>query len=820
MKKALTLALRNLPRDWRHAELRILVLALVIAVAAISAVNFFTDRIHRLMEQQATELLGGDLRISAPEPLPTQLTQQAHHFGLQTTPFVIFRSVVLHNEETLLTEVKAVTDHYPLRGQLRVADNRITTYLPTAGKVWVEPQLLTQLNLHVGDSLSLGEMRFTIENLLTYEPDRGGWLFQIAPRVLMNLQDVEKTQLISAGSRVTYGLLVKGETVAPYRHWLETHFQAGKIEGVDDAQPELRLALERAEQFLGLAAIVAVLLGGTAVAMSAWHFSRNQTVVSATLRCLGATEKLIWQIYLLRLLVLGGLASGLGCGLGWLAQIGLAHLLANYFSLIALPTPSWQPVLVGMAAGLITLLGFAVPPLWRIQQIPPVQVLRRDEKVTAPLWQILGTASIAIGLLIFWQAPKAPLAISMIGGTLATLLILMAAAYGLVRSLQVLKHQTQVAWRFGLTNLARRAPTSSVQLTAFGIGIMALLLLAVVRVNLLKTWQNSLPEGTPNHFIINIQPQEIQAFRTQLATRLSSPTPAIYPIVRGRLLAINNQPVSAKQYTSSRAKHLAEHTFNLSYVNQLPPANQLQAGHFWQPHDTGELSVEQGLAQELGIQLGDTLRFQTAGQEMAAKVTSLRTVQWDSLRVNFFILTTPDVLQGLPTTYLTAIYVTNPAMLTQLLHQFPSITIIDLQAMLSQVRRLMDRATLAIEYVFLFTLLASLVVLSATILASQEERLYEGAILRTLGATRSQLLTSLIAEFTTLGLLAGGLAAFAANSLGAVLAKWVVNLPYQFDGWVWLIGLFGGALGIGLAGVLGTRSLWQRPPLETLRRIR
>jgi putative ABC transport system permease protein len=826
--KPLILAIRNLRRDWHRAEVRILMLALVVAVAAVSAVGFFTNRIHRVMELQASELLGADLRLSSADALPITFIDQAHRHGLHTAHILEFPSVILHDEETALISIKAVSEGYPLRGQLRVADQEygtetLTMEIPAPSKLWVEARLLTQLGLQVGDSMNLGEMHFTIEKVLTYEPDRGGLFFQLAPRVLMNLDDVEKTKLVGVGSRVRYLLLVAGalDKMAGYRTWLEKQVQPGqKIQGIEESRPELRTALKRAERFFGLVALVAVILAGAAIAVAAQHFSQRQADASAIMRCLGATQKLILQIYLLRMLSLGLLASSVGCLLGWLAQLGLSALLASYFAIAALPAPSFTPVLVGFATGLITLLGFALPPVLRIHTVPPLRVLRHELGATPlAVWQVVGVASLAMALLMFWQAGDTKLALFMIGGTFLTLLVLMGAAYGLVHSLRLFRHQAGVTWRFGLANLARRAKASSVQLAAFGLGIMALLLLALVRVDLLETWQGNLPEGAPNHFIINIQSEAVETLQTQLSDPQYNSS-GMYPMLVGRFIAINDRLVLAENYTSNRAKRFADRTFNLSSAETLPKDNRIVAGSFWNS-EPGQLSVEEGFAKEMGINLGDTLHFRTADQEVSAKVTSLRSVEWESFQVNFFVLVSPDVVQELPKTYVTSFYLANPAsdLIPSLVRQFPSITVINVEAILAQIQQIMNRTSLAIQYIFLFTLLAGIMVLYAAISASHDERLYEGAVLRTLGATRRQVLLSLIAEFTTLGLLAGILAASAASVIGYVLAVQVFDLPYHFNGWLWVIGMLGGALGVCLAGVLGTHSLLQRPPLETLRQV-
>ncbi len=839
--QAMLFAIRNLKRDWKSTELRVLTLSLIVAVAAVTAVSFFTNRIHKVMELQATELLGADLRLSAYTQLPKTYEDYALQQGLQIAHIKRFRSVVLKDDDTVLVSIKAVDQTYPLRGGLRIAEQlnaseEITTDIPAPGQLWLEPNLLQRLTLNVGDSLQLGEAEFVIAKVLTYEPDRTGSFFQLAPRILMNLSDVEKTGLIGFGSRVRHQLLVAGEAskIVAYRQWVAPQLKTGEdLQGIEDGRPELRMALERAEQFLGLAALVAVILAGAAVAVAARYFAQRQADASAIMRCLGATQKLILHIYLFRILFLGVIASFIGSGLGWLAQHGLAVMLANSLTVGQLPPPNLTPVLLGFAVSFITLFGFALPPILRIHTVSPLRVLRHEIIAIPPAaWQTLAIATIAMGLLLYWQAGDPQLALYFMGGTLIALFALLGMAYLLVHSLGFIRRQAGVTWKFGLANLARRAQSSSIQLIAFGLGIMALLLLAIVRVDLLNSWQDNLPDNTPNRFVLNIQPHKISQFQQFLHHHLST-TSDLYPVAIGRFLAINGHPVLAENYSNFRAQRFAKRTLNLSSANTLPTSNQLISGIFWDGSSANvpqlvdktwldtprQLSVEQGFANTMGIKLGDRLQFRFAGQDIEGKVTSLRKVQWDSFQVNFFILASPDLIASLPKAYLTSFYLpeNKTTLITKLVRQFPSITIVDIGSLMVQVRQIMQRATLAVEYVFLFTLLAGLMVLYAAISASQEERYYETAILRTLGATRRQVLQGLLAEFLTLGGLAGLLAAFMASGLGYLLATHIFDLPYQWNYLVWLIGIFGGALGIGVAGILGTFSVLKKPPLEKLR---
>lgn len=807
-------------RDLRNSELRILAIALIIAVTAVSAVSFFASRIDRAMALQAAEMLGADVRVSASTPLPEAWSDYAHQQGLRVANTLSFPSILFQGEKTLLAAVKAVDVAYPLRGQLRTADTLEDTTgetiatIPAPGTAWVEARLLSELDLSVGAALVLGDTHLTITKILTYEPDRSGQFFQLSPRLLMNIDDVAKTQLLDAGSRVRYRLLVAGDvdTVTRYHEWLHQQVQPGQtVETTADARPELRTALERSQQFLELAAMVTVLLAGAAVAVAAYHFSQKQADASAILRCLGVTQAVILRLYLLRLLVLGIVASGLGCAAGWLAQHGLAQLLATGLVTTTLPSPAFTPALHGLATGLVTLLGFALPPVLRIQTVPPLRVLHRELGIPSPRsWQIFGIAAIAMTALLFWQASNIRLALYVSGGTAITVLVLFGVASALIRGTRHL-HVT--------ANLGRRATLSSIQLIAFGLGIMALLLLAIVRVDLLNAWQTSLPEGTPNYFIARIQAAQLEPLQKRLAAIVSDRP--VYPMAIGRLLAINGQAVSVEQYTSDRAKRLLERDFNLSTSPMLPADNRLIAGHFW--NDTtdqlGQLSVEEGFAKEFNLQLGDTLQFRVANHEITATVTSLRTVKWDSFNVNFFVLASPDVLRELPVTYVTSVYLPTDTIINALVREFPGILVFDTNAIMTQVRHLMNRAALAVQYVFVFTLLAGIVVLYAAIAASHEQRLYESALLRAFGATRYQILTTLLIEFATLGALAGLLAAFLASVLGYFLTVRLLDLPYHVNLGLWFISVSAGMIGISLAGLLGTRTVLSTPPMLILRQI-
>ncbi|MCC8994995.1 MAG: FtsX-like permease family protein [Candidatus Contendobacter sp.] len=825
------MAIRALRRDWQSGELRVLAVALLIAVASVAAVGFFTDRIQQAMERKASELLGADLVIAAPDPLQPILIEEARRQGLQTAETLNFRSVVVVGEITQLTEVKAVGPGYPLRGALQISDQpfappRTVTIIPNPGEVWLDERLLQTLNLQVGDPVDFGSHRFRISQVLAYEPDRAGDLFSLAPRLLLNLADIPATGLVQRGSRVDHRLLLAGQpaTLAAFKAWATPRLKIGeKLQGVRDARAELRSALERAQRFLNLAALVSVILAGVGVAIAARRFAGRHWDSVAILRCVGATQGLIIRLFALELLALAGVAGIIGLTAGYFAQSGLSVLLGQLVSSTDLPLPSWQPVLPALATGFITLLGFGLPPLLRLREVPPLRVLRRDlGPVDSRLLALYGPAVLATMALLVWQAGEARLALYVCAGVAGTVLALALAAWGLVKALSLLRGRVGVAWRFGLANIARRGAGSAVQVVAFGLGLMALLMLTLVRTDLLSSWRDSLPANAPNHFLINIQSSEVNGIKIFLSERGLDQV-ELFPMVRGRLTGINDRPVKPDDYENPRAKRLVEREFNLSWADRLQNDNQIVVGRWWSADQRGQgiASVEKDLAKDLGIALNDTLRFQIAGQTLTARVASLRSVEWDSFRANFFVLFPSEVLENYPATWITSFHLPpgQKPLLADLVRQYPSVTVLDVEALMTKVREIVDRVIVAVEYVFLFSLAAGLVVLYAAIQATQDERRFESAVLRTLGAQRAVVRRSLLAEFATLGLLAGVLAAGAATVIGYILATQVFDFSYHGNPWIWLLGGGAGVVGVGLAGLIGASSALNQPPWRALREL-
>nr|WP_207161974.1 FtsX-like permease family protein [Thiocapsa imhoffii] len=834
--------MRLLNQDWRSGELYLLASALILTVAAITAVGFFTDRVEGAMARQGGELIAADLALESATPVPATYAEQARALGLETARFIDFRSVVLSDAGPQLVQVKAVDPAYPLRGQLQVRDGleapeTPTTTGPPPGEAWVEARLLHLLEARLGDEVTLGETNLRLGAILSDEPDRAGALFAMAPRILINETDLAATGLISEASRAEHRLLIAGEAsrVERYRSGIATSLPVNlRLIDAADARPEFAAAVERASRFLHLATLVTLLVAGAAIALASHRFVERQTDAVAVMRCLGAPHHLLMRIFILRLLAFGLVASLVGCLIGWLGQLGLSLMLAEWFT-TDLPPPSWTPVLVGLATGLLALSGFALPPLFQLSQVSPLRALRRDlgpPRGSAILTVLV--AALAMALLIVWQAGDLQLAWKLIAGVLGAVLSLVLVVLLLVRIAGRIAGRARGVWRLGLAALARRPTGAVLQISGLGIGILALLLLAVVRVDLLRAWQENLPLGAPNHFLINIQPQDVEPLQEFLresgvtAQESAQPRDAsadvgatrIDPMIRGRLIRVNARSVSPSDFADPRAERLASREFNLSYATQLQPDNRIRAGSWWSGEDAqAQFSVEEGIAETLGIRLGDEITFLVSGREVSAPVTSLREVRWDSFNVNFFVISSPSVLAAEPATFITSFFLPRDraSLVAELVRQFPSVTVLDVDALLAQVRQVVDRGAMAIEYVFLFTLAAGLLVMYAGIQASLEERQREHGILRTLGTGRRALLTSLAVEFTAAGLIAGTLASVFAGLIGWLLAEQLFGLTLTFNPSLWLFGVLGSALLIGLAGTIATYPLLIRPPLRAIR---
>ncbi len=821
------LACKLLLRDWRAGELTVLATALLVAVTAMTGVAFLTDRVGQAVEMRAAESLAADLRLASTQAFDQRYEEPAARYGLRTAYVTSMPSVVFAGENNTLAAVRAVSPAYPLRGRLKTSERllgeaAVTDDIPGPGEAWAAPRLLARLGADVGATIEVGATTLTVTRVLDFRPDEGWSFVDLAPTLLINEQDLPGTQLVQPGSRVSYRMLFAGDrgSVDRFKSELEPQLEVGeRLSDIRDTNPQIRSSMERSGRFLNLASLVSVLLAAVAVAMAARRYSRRHRDRIALMKCMGARQSAllrgsVWQLLLLALA--GGLAGTL---LGYLAQLGLAWLMRDLIAQ-TLPAPGFAPALLGLVTAGSILAGFALPDLAQMGRTPPLRVLRRDLD-PPPLrygagW-LAGVASVLA--LLLWIVRDPQLVLTIFLGAAATFLALALAGWLLVRSLRGFRGAAGAAWRYGLASIARRGRESVVQVVAFGLGLMVLLLLSMVRGDLMQTWRQSLPPDAPNQFLINIQPQEtaeMAAFFRQSGLDV----PDFVPLVRARMTAINGQDVTQMTFEDPQGESWARRDANLSWTDSLQADNRVVAGRFWATDFRGaEVSVEEEFGRELGLKLGDRVSFDIAGEVVSATVTSFRTVEWDSFSPNFFMVFSPGLLEDYPATYITSLHIDpqQRGVVLDLMHAFPSVTAIDLDAVLGQVRDVMDKAALAVQAVFLFTLLAGLTVLWAAVQATRDERRYESAMLRTFGASRRRVLGGVAAEFLALGLLAGILAASGASLAGYLLAENLFDLPYDFSPLLWLAGPVAGMLFVGISGLAATWRVVSQAPVQVLR---
>lgn len=818
----LTFGLAQVGRELRSGEVRVLAAALALAVAAMTAVGFFTDRVAQGVQARSAEVLAADLVLRSNRPIPAARESLAAELGLEMARTASFPSVVLAGERSALADIEAVEEGYPLRGSLRTssrmdAESQTVRAVPPPGEAWADPRLLARLDAAVGQVVKLGRIELAVTRLLDYRPDQGFSFAELAPTLLINHADVAPSGLVAPGSRVSYRLLLAGPpgALSAYRDRVELGV-GERLRGIEDAQPEIGNAIERAGRFIGLASLVSALIAAVAVAMAARRFAHRRMDTVALMKCVGASRRFVLIAMISQLLVVGLAASLLGLGLGWLAQEGLVHLLADLVG-DQLPPPTLVPAVGGLVLAAIVLAGFALVPIIELCRTPPGRVLRRDllPPSAGPL-VLYGAAIGGVLALLAWQVRDAMLVGWLALGTAAVVLGLAAGGWLLVQAASRLRGGG-AAWRYGLANVGRRGRDSIIQVGAFGIGLMVLLLLTLVRSGLLEQWRGTLPEEAPNRFLINIQPHEAEGVSKFLAERFGDG--GLTPLIRARITAINGRPAAELALATPRAQRFLDREANLSWARRPAADNRVVAGRWWPTYDDAEVSVEVDFARDLGISLGDRIEFDIAGERVEVKVTSLREVQWDSFNPNFFMVLPPGFMQGYPLTYISSIYVDRERRgdMLELVRSYPSVTVIDIEAAIAQVRDVMDQASLAVQYVFLFALGAGILVMLAVVQSTREERLYESAMLRTLGARRSVVLAGVAVEFAALGLISGVLAAAGASGVAWLLAARVFRLEFVPDPMVWVAGLAAGLFVVGGTGVLATRTVVTHPPANVLR---
>lgn len=855
----LKLGWRTLVRDLRAGELRLLIVAVMLAVAALTAVGFFADRLNGGLQRDARQLLGGDAVLRSDAPAPPAFLDKARELGLNTVTTVTFPTMARASDAdgggAKLIAFKAVPQGYPLRGNMRIAntladttnatslDGQTTREIPAPGTAWADASLLDSLGLKIGQTLLMGDASFTLTKVIVQEPDRGAGFISFSPRVMVNQTDLASTRLIQPASRTNYRLAVAGapQAVKDFVQWAELEIKKPsaeasdrisgglRMESLESGSPQMSQTLGRAEKFLNLVALLSALLSAVAVAIVARGFAAKHLDDCAMLRVLGQPQRTIALAYTFEFVLAGLFASALGVLVGFAVHYGFVMLLAGLVE-TALPAATWWPVAFGMGMGMTLLLAFGLPPVLQLAQVPPLRVIRRDLGQLRPAsLAVLSLGVIGFAVLLLAASSDLKLGFIAVGGFAAAVLLFAAASYVAVKLLRASVNEvTAPRWLVLATRqLSARPVYAVVQTSALAVGLLALMLLVLLRTDLISSWRQATPADAPNRFVINIQPEQSEPFQQALKDGGVNKYDW-YPMIRGRLVAINGKPVSADDYEDDRAKRLVEREFNLSNSTAKPDSNIIVGGQ-WKEGEKDALSVEQGLAETLGLKLGDSLRFDMGGQLSDAKITSLRKVDWGSLRVNFFVMYPVAKLENVPVSFITAYrapeapaavpgQVPTASFDNKLVRAFPNITNVDMSSTLAQLQRVLDQVIRAVEFLFGFTLAAGLVVLFAAITATREERAREFAIMRAVGARASLLRQVQRAELAGVGLLAGFLASIVALAVGWALARYVFDFSWTGS---WTVPLFGSLAGAALAlaaGWWGLRSVLNTPVIETLRK--
>jgi putative ABC transport system permease protein len=828
--KALRFALRSFGREIRSGEVLVLLGAVALAVAALTAVGFLTDRIGKAVARQANEVLAADLRLRSQEPIPDTWHDKARDYGLETADTNTFPSVVFAADLSALATIKAVSDNYPLRGKVRIADalfgeQREVDHIPAPGEVWADGALLARVNADIGDTLTVGSLSLEVTAVLTYRPDQSIGFASLAPSLLMNIDDIAVSGLISEGSRVSYALLVAGQEQAVNE--FDVAIQEDLPDEVrssnrEESSERAYRAADRAQRFLSLTAIIALLLSAVAVAMSARRFAHRRMDTVALMKSLGATQSFVISVSLVQLVLLGALGVVIGSVVGYLAEETLTLVLAD---LIAsdLPPVGPMPVILACGSAMVLLIGFALPSLIQLRNTPPLRVLRHDEMPPAPSRVLVaGTALLAVAALLYRSVQDAKMLLILLGGIIVIAAALYFVGRGLVALMGRFRSGVGVAWRYGLANVARRGRDSAVQVVAFGLGLTVLLLLTIVRTDLLDGWRQTLDESAPNHFMINIQPHERESV-SEIYRSAGVEPPLYMPLVRARMTTINDVSVKDREYPDPGGRWMANREHNLSFTAKLSSSNEIIDGEWWPEDYDGPplVSVEEEAAMETGLVIGDRLSFLVAGREVEAEISSIRKVNWDSFQPNFFMVLSPGALDGMPTTYISSLRLEmdEQPVLVKLVRTHPSISVIDLDAILEQVRGIIQKASLAVQAVFIFTLAAGIAVLFAAVQSTIDERRFESAMLRALGARKSVVFSGVMAEFAALGAAAGVLAAAGASALAAIVAVELFELPYEFNPWLWVAGVGAGIVVVCASGYIAARGAVNAAPADVLRAV-
>ena len=824
----LFLAWRLLARDWRAGELKILLLALVIAVASMASIGLFTQRINGVMLDQSGQFLGANLLLQSPVSSDESIQKHASNQQLNSSNAIAFSSVIVANDEFQLSHIKAVDEHYPLLSKIKIADklygeDREIEHGPAEGEVWLAPRLFGLLGLKLGDEIELGETSLRVTAVLKHDPGQASSFVTIAPRLMMNILDIKKTAVIQPGSRVTYltgfsGALDKRKD---FEKWLTPRLSPSQsLVGGTEGSQAVSSAMDKAEQYLSLASMLSVMLSGIAIAMAANRYGQRHFDQSALMRCMGASQKTIIQIFSMQLLLIGVIGSLLGCLVGFVAQEGLIIILKDFLR-PDLPLPGIMPLFNGFISGLVTLTGFSLPALLRLKSVSPLRVLRNDiTPLPMSSWFVYSLALTSIVVLMWWQSGQLQLTLLVVFGVIITVAMLFVLSLVLMFLSRLLLMFLSGPWKTGLQQIVRNKKENQLQMLAFGLSLMILMTILLLRTDLLNRWQGQLPDKAPNHFVINIQADEVEQVQNYFSSK-GIKTEGLYPMVRGRIVKINNQDVYKAVPNKSKLDAALKRDLNLSWANKIQANNKLHEGLWWSPDDTGQplISIEKGLASRLAVNIDDSLTFKIADKSITAVIKNIRTVQWDSFQPNFYIVFPDNVINEFPVSYISSFYIdaSQKKILNNLINEFPTLTVLEIDAIMEQVKSIMEQVSTAVEYVMLFVLFAGMMVLIASMQASMDERINTTVMMRVLGAKKSFLKKTQLAEFSLLGLFSGLLAVIGTEAIAYLLYNKIFDLEFELHLWLIVSGPFVAVLLILMVSWFYMKKVTEQSPLKALK---
>ena len=868
------LALRLLWRDWRGGEIRLLFIALVMAVTSVTGIALFTDRLEKALILESANILAADRVLISRQPPPEAILDYAESLGLRTARILSFTSMAFSDSGNMLVAAKAVSSEYPLRGEVIIADEPFIRGLPIVsgpppGEVWLESRALSALDIDVGDSVFVGEAELTVSKIIIAEPDRqqAGMLDNAGPRLMLSMDDVEQTNVVQVGSRVSYRALFAGEeleTLASFSEWISEEYPGEyRIRDVRDESEEISDALNKAESFLLLGSLFAVLLAGVAIALTAKRYAERHYDYVAILKTFGCTSNEIGVIYLAIQSVLVFISIIVGCVLGWLVHHVILRLLQAVIT-VDLPAAGFEPFVIGSLTAVICLLSFALPPLLALRATPPLRVLRKDldqQKFGANVPYVFGIGGTIF--LVYWYSQSLVLTTVLVTAVAGIALFLSAVSYLLLRSSGSVGMKAGSAWKLAMTAARRRRKQNVLQVMVFSVTIMSLLILTLLRTDLIDDWQGQLPENTPNHFMMNITESQINGIESFFAEN-GVDSNAFYPLISARVISVNGEIPEPEEelnadeerssitedaqsedegsrYDQARSE-LDAATGNseeaeeqgqgqvqgrlgrrqVTWADDLPPDNLITDGAWWpEAVDAGYVSIEDEYAGWLDIEIGDRVEFEINQQTVFAEVSSFRSVRWDNMQPNFFIIFSPGTINHLGATFISTALMERDQkiLLNDLVRLFPTMVVIEIDALIEQVQNIIAQVTSAIELISVLVLVCGALVLLACVNATLDERFHENAILRTLGAGKRLILSSLLIEFASIGALAGIIATIGAEGSLYYLQEEVFEQEFNVHYWVLVAGPLLGMVLIAGLGMNSTRQVVSTSPLNVLRKV-